>query len=162
MIFFLPPYGKRHIIVLASLTFFIAISVLFAWKMQADRQANTTTATTIQAQDLRNNQDITAPFTLAQLGNQSAAWGDNQFVMYDIRSTEDFTKSHIEGAISVPLAWLDRTAISSGATVVVYSDSIEQLDQAKSILKSKSITKIYTLNDPLTALSERGFVIYEQ
>lgn len=160
MKFLLPPYSRKHIIVLASVTFFIAIGLLFYFKLLPNQNRDSQTSVKqTTAENLKS--DFKDQVAKIQEDKDEAAWALDGFIVMDIRPTEDFDKQHIVGATNVPLSGLQIAYLNTDVDMVVYSPNEEDLDKAVAILKAKNIRNVHTLNESLDQLKQSGYKLTE-
>lgn len=151
--------NKYGILVIGSITFFLAIGLLFFLTQKTVTENSTVL---IQAEQLRTNEELDESFVLTQLNNPVAAWNEHRFVLIDIRSTEKYEASHLTGARSVPVDVLGSSTIDPSAKVVIYSEDSLELKQAEILLKKLGVMNIFVLQDPLALYKEHGYAVYEK
>lgn len=155
-----PMISKNRVIFIGLFTLLAACSLLLILILRSESQQPNTTVTVIEGEDLRADDSRDAGLTRAQLGDTATAWSQSKVVIFDIRPQADYEKSHLEGALSVPVAWLDRSTIAQDARVVIYSQNQTEIDQAVTILKSKGVAQVEILNSSLEELRDQAFIVY--
>lgn len=161
MRFLLPPYSKMHIIALASLTFFLAIGLLFSWKLYGEQITQTIQSliplreTNLQKLAEEEPEAVDA----IKQGNFDVAINLHQFIILDVRPREQYQKGHLRGALSNPADQVGASVFSSEMKVAIYSTSDEEIRLAVRALQDKKVSQIEILNQPLEELAAQGYAI---
>lgn len=160
----LPAFSHKHIIILASLTFFLGIGLLFTWKLYGDQIRQTLQSVIPLQQTTFQDLAKEEPEAVQALnqGNFDVAINLHQFILLDIRSIEDYRQGHIRGAISNPATQVAATVFSPDMKVALYSTDQQQLNQAIEALQSQKVATIKIIDQPLTELIKQGYTIDQQ
>ncbi len=83
--------------------------------------------------------------------------GDNNLLLIDVRSGEEFKNFHIKGALNYPLAKLKtlKSKAKSYKTVVIYSDGAAHAVQGQMLLEREGVENILVLNGGLNEFIEQ-------
>lgn len=161
MNFFKPPYHKIHIITLASLTFFLALTALFIFKnYPSDNLTDnpqTDTARQVTGQELR--QEHLAGVEQLDDGNGLGALLVNNLMVIDIRSNQEFAQGHIAGAQNILLVDLKESLFIDTSNIVIYGQNSQELQQAAAIMQQKKVASVQTLSQSLDDLKTQGYTI---
>ncbi|PKL85861.1 MAG: MBL fold metallo-hydrolase [Ignavibacteriae bacterium HGW-Ignavibacteriae-1] len=86
--------------------------------------------------------------------------GSEKFVLLDVRATNEFEDSHIEGAINIPVADLREryTELHKDDTIIVICSSGNRSSLGVSILSQHDFKNLYNVAGGITGYSEAGYV----
>lgn len=160
MAFFLPPYTKLHIIVLGGVALAIASTLLLLLTLNT-HESHTPATNYTSASQLQDDPQSAEALKHIQQHDSTGALYDYGIMLFDIRSNEAFLTSHIAGARSVPVDGLNHVTIPSDVTVVLYSDSQEELKKGSEILSNFDIKEILLLQSTINDLRDEGLEISE-
>ncbi len=87
---------------------------------------------------------------------------DNEFVLVDVLSPEDYNEEHIPGAINIPLEKLKDVAslqLNKNQRIIVYADdhTTEKSNQAALVLEGMGYRKVSDFDGGLHAWKQAGF-----
>ena len=94
-------------------------------------------------------QTIAGPEVLGDLEAASQGWAmiEEGALLIDVRSAEEFTAGHIEGAVNIPHSDVDRLAAligeDKGRATVVYCRSGGRAGQAQTALAERGYTHVF-------------------
>lgn len=162
MAFLLPPFTKKHIAILGSITLLAYLGVLLLIFQTSQRASASSPAERVKVDAVSVQKDFKQPLAMAQKGDFDTALVNNKFLIIDIRPWRDYQQSHIEGAVSTPINQLHYALIGDVDHLVVYGQSESDLNDALHILGDMGIKKAYTLNDSLDSLKTKGYTITSQ
>ncbi len=114
-------------------------------------------ASPITATSLKSNYQ--EQLTTVQARNTDKALLANKFIILDVRSTEEYQKSHIQGALSAPVQALNQNIYDPNLQIVIYSPHPDEIAAATNALKAKNIKSILQLTDSLDNLKKAGYTI---
>lgn len=158
----LPPYGKRHIIAFASITFFLGIGLLFYFKSQLisdllDKNNTHVTTKTTDAATLRK--DFPEAVNQLDQGNSTGALVTSKMQVFDIRPATEYNQGHIAGSFNIEIGDLKNASLMDNTTIVIYGQDQKVIQQAVEALKSKKIASIQILTGSIDELKKQGYTI---
>ena len=85
------------------------------------------------------------------------------FVLIDVRGSEDFQEEHISGALSIPLAELRPRAesdLSTNQRIVVYGQDHDETssNEAATLLEERGFRKVADFDGGISAWKRAGFL----
>ena len=88
---------------------------------------------------------------------------DEDFVLIDVLSPDDFEKEHIPGAINIPVAQLRQRAksdLSTNQRIVVYGENHDETmsSQASTLLEELGFRKVADFDGGINAWKRAGFL----
>jgi rhodanese-related sulfurtransferase len=86
--------------------------------------------------------------------------GSEKFVLLDVRATNEFEDSHIEGAINIPVADLREkyTELNKEDMTILICSSGNRSSLGVSILSQHSFKNLYNVAGGMTGYSTAGYV----
>ncbi len=81
--------------------------------------------------------------------NEAKELIDNGAILIDVRTIEEYTKDHIDGAQNIPLSDIGNIDYDYNDTIVLYCATGIRSAEAAKILTDKGYTKVYSLDGGL-------------
>jgi rhodanese-related sulfurtransferase len=147
---------KKFILGASALTLLLYLSVvLLISKFGLPSHRATAPGVAVNAQQVK--QQFATEVQQIQEDRSVSTWLRDDFVVLDIRSTEDYSHKHIRGAINSPIEYLDKATLDSDVDMVIFSHNPADLVKARQILADKHIRSVYVLNDSWDELTKAGY-----
>lgn len=150
---------KKHAVLSATLTGIILVALVgsYLWYLSTRPQV-------ISSDNFRRVESA----TLKSIEDSKlyAVITDGELLLFDVRSEEEFFKSHINNSFSVPIEEIEnsRALIFLGDRKVAFYSSENDFDSAKKaafyVFNNFETRKIYIIKDGYENLSSSGFTLY--